>query len=77
LWPCAPVCESLKSSRSNAEHIDLKTGAMLVRRDVVNGRIGRVKTEAPQDEVQPDPAFAAALPDRKGKKTEGLSSLHR
>ena len=55
------------------EHIDFKKlASMLVQQGVVNGRIGKVKTEASQDEVPLDPAFAAVLKDWKGTKTEGL-----
>ncbi len=69
------MCTGLRVSEILAlrwEHIDFKTGVMLVQQGVVNGRIGRVKTEASQDEVPLDPAFAAVLLDWKGKKTEGL-----
>ena len=45
---------------------------MLVPQGVVNGRIGRVKTEASQDDVPLDPALAAILKSWKGNKTGGL-----
>jgi integrase len=70
------MCTGLRVSEILAlrwEHIDFKKkGAMLVQQGVVNGRIGRVKTEASQDEVPLDPAFAAVLQDWKGTRTEGL-----
>jgi integrase len=69
------MCTGLRVSEILAlrwEHIDFKNGAMLVQQGVVNGRIGRVKTEASQDEVPLDPAFAALLLNLKGAKTEGL-----
>ena len=69
------MCTGLRVSEVLAlrwEHIDFKAGLMLVQNGVVNGRIGRVKTEASQDEVPLDPAFARVLLDWKGNKTEGL-----
>jgi integrase len=69
------MCTGLRVSEILAlrwEHIDFGTGAMLVQQGVVNGRIGRVKTEASQDEVPLDPAFASLLLNWKGSKTEGL-----
>jgi integrase len=69
------MCTGLRVSELLAlrwEHIDFKTGVMSVQQGVVNGRIGRVKTEASQDEVPLDPAFAAVLNDWRGNRTEGL-----
>jgi integrase len=69
------MCTGLRVSEVLAlrwEHIDFKAGLMMVQQGVVNGRIGRVKTEASQDEVPLDPAFARALLDWKGERTEGL-----
>jgi integrase len=69
------MCTGLRVSEILAlrwEHIDFKKGVMLIQQGVVNGRIGRVKTEASQDEVPIDPAFAAVLQEWKGNKTEGL-----
>jgi integrase len=69
------MCTGLRVSEILAlrwEHIDFKAGVMLVQQGVVNGRIGRVKTEASHDEVPLDPAFVAVLRDRRGQKTEGL-----
>jgi integrase len=54
------------------EHIDFKAGAMLVQQGIVNGRIGKVKTEASHDEVPLDPAFADVLLKLKGDRIEGL-----
>jgi integrase len=54
------------------EHIDFKAGAMLVQQGVVNGRIGKVKTEASHDEIPLDPAFADVLLKWKGDRSEGL-----
>jgi len=42
------MCTGLRVSEILAlrwKHIDFKNGVMLVQQDVVNGRIGRVKTE--------------------------------
>jgi integrase len=69
------MCTGLRVSEVLAlrwEHIDFKAGAMMVQQGVVNGRIGRVKTEASQDEVPLDPAFADVLLSRKGDRSEGL-----
>ena len=45
---------------------------MVVQQGVVNGRIGRVKTEASQDEIPLDPDFAHVLRTWKGSRMEGL-----
>ena len=69
------MCTGLRISEILAlrwEHIDFKRGVMSIQQGVVNGRIGRVKTEASQDEVPLDSAFAAVLQDWKGTRTEGL-----
>jgi len=69
------MCTGLRVSEVLAlrwEHIDFKAGVMLVQQGVVNGRIGRVKTEASRDEVPLDPAFAAVLKHWKGTRTSGL-----
>ena len=69
------MCTGLRVSEVLAlrwEHIDFKAGAMMVQQGVVNGRIGRVKTEASQDEVPLDPAFADVLLSWKGDRSEGL-----
>lgn len=54
------------------EHINFEAGAILVQQGVVNGRIGKVKTEASRDEVPLDPAFAEVLREWKGTRTTGL-----
>jgi integrase len=54
------------------EHIDFKAGVMLVQQGVVNGRIGKLKTEASQDDLPLDPAFAEVLLKWKGNRSEGL-----
>ncbi len=69
------MCTGLRVSEVLAlrwEHIDFKASAMLVRQGVVHGRIGKVKTEASQDEVPLDSAFADVLLRWKGDRTEGL-----
>jgi integrase len=69
------MCTGLRVSEVLAlrwEHIDFDEGAMLVQQGVVNGRIGKVKTEASQDEVPLDSAFADILRKWKGDRTEGL-----
>lgn len=69
------MCTGLRVSELLAlrwEHIDFNTGVMAIQQGVVNGRIGKLKTEASQDEVPLDPAFAAVLNDWKGNRTEGL-----
>jgi integrase len=45
---------------------------MLVQQGVVNGRIGRVKTEASNDEIPLDPGFAQILHGCKGSRSGGL-----
>ncbi len=55
------MCTGLRVSEVLAlrwEHINFDAGVLLVQQGVVNGRIGRVKTEASRDEFPLDPAFA-------------------
>jgi integrase len=69
------MCTGLRVSEILAlrlEHIDFKAGSMMVQQGVVNGRIGKVKTEASHDEVPLDPAFAEVLLKWKGDRMEGL-----
>jgi integrase len=69
------MCTGMRVSEVLAlrwEHIDFKAGAMLVQQGVVNGRIGSVKTEASNDYIPIDPAFAETLLDWKGDKSSGL-----
>jgi integrase len=54
------------------EHIDLEAGLILVQQGVVNGRIGKVKTEASHDEIPLDPAFVKILQTWKGDRIGGL-----
>jgi integrase len=48
---------------------------MLVQQGVVNGRIGRVKTEASRDDIPLDQTFADTLLKWKGDRSEGLVFL--
>ena len=69
------MCTGMRVSEVLAlrwEHIDFEAGAMLVQQGVVNGRIGRVKTEASNDYIPLDPEFARILRDWKGARTTGL-----
>ncbi|HZL51295.1 MAG TPA: site-specific integrase [Terracidiphilus sp.] len=69
------MCTGMRVSEVLAlrwEHIDFKAGALLVQQGVVNGRIGKVKTEASHDEIPLDPAFADVLLKVKGDRSEGL-----
>jgi integrase len=69
------MCTGMRVSEVLAlrwEHFDFKAGAMLVQQGVVNGRIGKVKTEASNDEIPLDPAFADVLLKLKGDRSEGL-----
>lgn len=69
------MCTGLRVSEILAlrwEHIDFDAGTMLVQQGVVNGRIGKVKTEASQDEVPLDGAFAEVLRKWRADRSEGL-----
>ena len=69
------MCTGLRVSEILAlrwEHIDFKAGLMLVQQGVVNGRIGKVKTEASHDDIPLDPVFAQLLLDWKGNQKTGL-----
>jgi integrase len=69
------MCTGMRVSEVLAlrwEHIDFEAEAMLVQQGVVNGRIGKVKTEASNDYIPLDPAFAQILLDLKGTKSNGL-----
>lgn len=64
------ICTGLRISEVLAlrwEHIDFSAGVILVQQGVVSGRIGKVKTEASQDEVPIDPAFAQLLLTRRDR----------
>jgi len=67
------ICTGLRVSEVLAlrwEHIDFAAGVILVQQGVVSGRIGKVKTEASQDEIPIDPAFASVLLARLGAKEQ-------
>ena len=69
------ICTGLRVSEVLAlrwEHIDFSTGVILVQQGVVSGRIGKVKTEASQDEIPLDPAFAQLLLARLEDRPVGL-----
>jgi integrase len=69
------MCTGLRVSEVLAlqwEHIDFQAGSMMVQQGVVHGRIGKVKTEASQDEVPLDPAFAGVLLSWRGDRKDGL-----
>jgi integrase len=69
------MCTGMRVSEVLAlrwEHTNFGTGEMLVQRGVVNGRIGKVKTEASNDYIPLDPAFAQILLKWKGENTTGL-----
>ena len=69
------MCTGLRVSEILAlrwEHIDFKAGSMLVQQGVVNGRIGKVKTEASHDEIPLDPVFAQVLLNWRGDQKDGL-----
>jgi len=69
------MCTGMRVSEVLAlrwEHIDFEAGAMLVQQGVVNGRIGKVKTEASNDYIPLDPGFAQILLEWKGEKSNGL-----
>jgi hypothetical protein len=53
-------------------HIDFSAGLILVQQDVVSGRIGKVTTEASNDEIPLDPVFAQLLLTWCGDRTIGL-----
>ena len=64
------ICTGLRVSEVLAlrwEHIDFSAGVILVQQGVVSGRIGKVKTEASQDEIPIDPAFAQTLAGQAGR----------
>lgn len=54
------------------EHIDFEAGLMLIQQGVVNGRIGKVKTEASHDEIPLDPSFVQILKTWKRDRFKGL-----
>ncbi len=69
------MCTGMRVSEVLAlrwEHIDFEAGVMLVQQGVVNGRIGKVKTEASNDYIPLDPTFAQILLDWKRDHSTGL-----
>jgi integrase len=69
------ICTGLRVSEVLAlrwEHIDFKSGHMLVQKGVVNGRIEKVKTDASSDYIPLNPLFAHVLRTWKGNRTRGL-----
>jgi integrase len=69
------MCTGLRISEVLAlrwEHFDFNSLVLLVQQGVVNGRIGKVKTEASHDYVPLDPAFAQVLLDWRGERRTGL-----
>jgi integrase len=65
------ICTGLRISEVLAlrwEHIDFAAGTMLVQQGVVNGRIGKTKTEASKDEIPLDEGFAEMLLDWRATK---------
>jgi integrase len=72
------VCTGLRISEVLAlrwEHIDFNAGTMLVQQGVVNGRIGKTKTEASRDEIPLDGDFAHALLNWKAKNPNATVGL--
>ena len=69
------MCTGLRVSEVLAlrwEHIDFSAGVIMVQQGVVSGRIGKVKTEASQDEIPIDPSFAQLLLGRLEGQPKGL-----
>jgi integrase len=72
------VCTGLRISEVLAlrwEHIEFTTGTMLEQQGVVNGRIGKTKTEASRDEIPLDGMFAQTLLNRKAKNPHAKVGL--
>ena len=70
------MCTGLRISEVLAlrwESINFFNGTMLVQQGVVNGRVGRLKTDASEDEIPLDTAFVVALLKWRDKTSgEGL-----
>jgi len=69
------MCSGMRVSEVLAlrwEHVDFSTSAILVQQGVVNGRIGKVKTEASNDYIPLDPEFAKILLEWKKDRKSGL-----
>lgn len=72
------VCTGLRISEVLAlrwEHIDFEAGTMLVQQGVVNGRIGKTKTEASKDAIPLDGDFAQTLLDWKARNPDDSVGL--
>ena len=72
------ACTGLRISEVLAlrwEHINFEAGTMLVQQGVVNGRIGKTKTEASNDEIPLDGDFALALLAWKDKNPHATVGL--
>jgi integrase len=67
------MCTGLRVSEVLAlrwEHINFSDGTMLVQQGVVNGRVGRVKTEASEGEIPLDAAFVYALTEWRDRTSD-------
>jgi len=72
------ICTGLRISEVLAlrwEHIDFTAGTMLVQRGVVNGRIGKNKTEASRADIPLDGDFAQVLLDWRATKSYADTGL--
>jgi integrase len=72
------MCTGLRISEVLAlcwEHFDFQAGTMLVQKGVVNGRIGKNKTEASKAEIPLDGEFAQALLDWRATKSRAAVGL--
>jgi integrase len=66
------VCTSLRISEVLAlrwEHIDFAAGTMQVQQGVVNGRVGKTKTEASRDEIPLDGGFRPGADGLEGQES--------
>lgn len=69
------ICTGLRVSEILAlrwSRVNFERGTLLVRVKVVNGRIGKVKTECSEDELPLDPDFAAVLKEWKAQCPETI-----
>ena len=67
------LCTGLRVSEILAlrwDHIDLQEGVLLVQQGTVDGRIGRVKTEASQDEIPLDGSLVETLLEWQKKTSD-------
>ena len=72
------MCTGMRVSEVLAlrwEHIDFKAGVMLVQQGVVNGRIGKARTEASNDYIPSIRDSLKSCSTGKGTGRMGLSSL--